>query len=229
MSLPARLRLLAAAAALAAATALGEPFAVQLGAERLVFDAPPGFSDTGHLASPRINDLAAGLTSASNRILVFAITDADLRRFMGGDQLELKRYLIAVTPKGLERTRVSPQQFSSLVVDALRDLGAPAPGGDYARYLDSQPQGKASLLAELRKDPDAVSVLQGARLPPLRSGFGGWNEKPQYLLSTTTLLLLRGRAINLAVYSGFESPADVDWVKFVTRRWVEELLRLNSR
>ncbi|MGH8706268.1 MAG: hypothetical protein ACREUO_12730 [Burkholderiales bacterium] len=223
-----RARLAAPLAALlvaAAVPAAAVPFAVQLGAERIALDAPPGFSDTAFLASPRMQDLAESLTSASNRILLFAITDADLRRFMIGDRPELRRYMIAVTPRGLERERVSTPQFATLVEDSLRDLGKPAGTLDYPSYLDGQPHGKASLLAELRKEPGVVSVLQGTRLP----GQGGFMEKPQYLFSTTTLLLVRGKALQIAAYTGFDSQNDAEWLKFITQRWIDELLRLNSR
>jgi len=219
-------RLLLALLLACATWAQAAPYAVQLGAERVVLDAAPGFSDTTFLASPRLQELAESLTSASNRILLFAITDADLRRFMNGDRMDLRRYMIAVTPGGLERERVSHALFATFVGDSLRGLGQPVQAADYVKYLDAQPEGKASLLAELRKDPEVVSVLQGTRLPPLASS---WNEKPQYLLSTTTLLLVRGKALNVAVYSGYDDAADLEWIRFITQRWVEELLRLNAR
>ena len=202
------------------------PFAVQVGESRIGFDAPPGFADTTSTGSPRLQELAESLTSASNRILLFAISDLDLRRFMGGDPPELRRYMLAVTPKGMEREWVTRNAFEVLVGDALRELGPPAPAGkSLAEALASQPPGKASLLTELRRDPDVVSVLQGARLPPPQ---GRPQERPQYLLSTTTLLLMRGKALNLAVYSGYDSPADLDWIRSTTARWIEELHRLNG-
>lgn len=197
-----------------------------MGESRIGLDAPPGFADTTFTGSPRLQELAESLTSASNRILLFAISDLDLRRFMVGDPPELRRYMLAVTPKGMERERVTRNAFDFFVGDALRELGQPAPAGkSFAEVLASQPPGKASLLAELRRDPDVVSVLQGARLPPPQ---GRPQEQPQYLLSTTTLLLVRGKALNLAVYGGYDSPADLDWIRSTTARWVEELQRLNT-
>ncbi len=205
-------------------TANAAPFAVQIGDARLGLDAPPGFSDTSFTGSPRLQELAESITSASNRILMFALTDADLRRFTLGDQIEAKRYMVAVTPRGLERERVTLDAFTSLVTESLRELGKPPPAGtsDYPKYLDAL-QGRPALLAELRRDPNAVSILQGARLPSASS------ETPRYMLSTTTLLLLRGKAINLTVYGAYDSPADLDWIRVITLRWIDELQRLNSR
>jgi hypothetical protein len=205
------------------------PFAVQVGDTRLAVDAPPGFADTGFTGSPRIQELAESLTSPSNRILLFAFTDGDLRRFMGGDTPELKRHTLIATPRNLEQERMRPEAFAAYVADSLRELGAaPAPSSDYRKLLDPQP-GKAVLLAELRRDPAAVSILQGTRLPsPPRSLFG--EEKPaQYVLSTTSLLLLRGKALNVLVVGPYDSPADLDWIRATTLRWIEELQRLNSR
>ena len=137
--------------------------------------------------------------------------------------------MIAVTPKGLEHGRVSAAAFAAFVSESLRELGKPAADSSYMKFLDSQPPGQAALLTELRKDPEIVSVLQGARLPsPPRGMFG--EEKPaQYVLSSTTLILLRGKALNLSVYSAYEGPLDVDWIRSTTTRWIEQIQRLNPR
>ena len=81
--------------------AIAAPFAVQVGDARLALDTPPGFSDVQMTGSPRLLELGEALTSASNRILLFALEDADVRRFSLGDPPQLRRYVIAVTPKGL--------------------------------------------------------------------------------------------------------------------------------
>lgn len=199
------------------------PFAVRLGNERVVLDTPPGFADTLDLASPRLQELAEARTSASNRILLFALTDADLRRFTLGDTPELRRYLLVATPRASERERVNPQQFRAFVVESLRGLGNPAQPADVRKHLDTLPQGQAGLLWELRRTPEAVSVLQGTRVPTKP------NAKPVYLLSTTTLLLLRGKALSVSAFAGYGDEADPDWLRAVTLRWVDELLRLNAR
>jgi hypothetical protein len=222
------MRILAVLLAAVSLNCAAAPFSVRLGIERIVLDAPPGFSDTTEHASPRLQDLAETLTSASNRILLFALSDSDVRRFTNGDQLEAKRYMVVVTPKGLERERVTQAQFTALVSDSLRGLGKPVDAPDLIKFLDKQPVGKLHLVGELKKDAALSSVLQATRLPPLPGGmFQG--STPQYLLSTTSLFLLRGKAIQIAVYALFESPADVDWLKSATERWIEELQRMNSR
>jgi hypothetical protein len=201
------------------------PFAIQLGDARIALDAPAGFADTGFTGSPRLMELAEALTPASNKILLFAISDADLRRFTTGDPIELRRYMIAATPKALERERLSPGMFREFVAESLRPLGEAAGQGDYAAYLDAQPRGKDSLLAELRKDAEVVSVLQGTRLPAQRRG----DERSQYMLWSSTLMLVRGKALSFSVYTAYDAPADLEWIRGVTARWTEDLRRLNSR
>jgi hypothetical protein len=220
----ARVRSLAfLAAVLACHSASAAPFAVQVGEARLALDAPPGFSDVQGTGSPRLLELAETLTPASNRILLFALEDADVRRFTVGDAPELRRYVIGVTPKGLETARVTLAAFHALVSDSLRELGALPPGGsDVRQVLDAQPPGRPGLLAELRKDQDVTSVLQGARLPPPRGSPG-----TRYLLSTTTLMLLRGKALSFGLYTQYDSDADLEWIRTTTARWIEDLQRLN--
>ena len=205
------------------------PFVVRLGVERIVLDTPPGFTNTTDLASPRLQDLADTLTAASNRVLIFALSDSDVRRFTQGEQLDAKRYMIAVTPKGLERERVAPDQLAAYIADSLQNLGKPVETTDLIKYLESQPIGKANLIDELKKDASVVSVLQATRLPPLPGKMIWDAKKPQYLFFTTTIFLLRGKAIQLAVYSLFDGPADVEWLRTISQRWVDELLRLNPR
>lgn len=218
--------LLLALALLPAARA--EPIPAIIGGERIVLDTPPGFSDTAFLASPRIQELAESTTSASNRVLLFAITDADLRKFMTGDRPEFRRYMLVVTPRGLERDRVNEAQFAGFVTESMRELGPAAGTQDFRKHLDAQPMGKAALLAELKRQPNVVSVLQGTRQVFEGTGFFT-PSRTAYLLATTTLFVLRGKALQMAVYSGYDSPADLEWITGITERWTEELLRLNRR
>ena len=210
-----------------------EPFAVQVGDTRLGLDAPLGFSDTGFTGSPRLQELGESLTSPSNRILLFALTDGDLRRFSTGDTPEFKRHALIATPRTLERERLRPETFTLFVTESLRELGnLPAAGSDYRKLLDAQ-EGKVFLLAELRRDPEVVSVLQGARLPtPPVYGLDkilGKQKQAQYVLYTTTMLLVRGKALSLRLFAPFDSAADVDAIRAFTMRWVDELQRLNAR
>jgi hypothetical protein len=217
------MRILAATLAAFSLQCMAAPFGVQLGEVRLALDAPPGYADTGFTGSPRLQELAESLTSASNKVLLFAISDADLRRFMGGDQMDLKRYVVIATPKAAERDSLSASAFARLTGNSLVGLGsAPPAGTDFSRYLDSQPPGKPALLAELQRDSTVVSVLQGARLPSARR-----NEPPSYVLSTTTLMLVKGKALNLAVYTAYETDVDLEWIREATKRWIEDLKQLN--
>ena len=200
------------------------PFAVQVGEARIGLDAPSGFADTTFTASPRLQELGEELTSASNRILLFALSDADLRRFMVGDQLELRRYMIAVTPRSMERDRVGEPAFQQFTGESMLGLGTPPAEKDLVKYLDSRQTGAVSLLQELRKDADVISVLLG-----VRSKGGGFFERSKYMLSSTTWMLLRGKAISLSVSTQYDDPADLEWIRLTTARWIDELKRLNSR
>jgi hypothetical protein len=208
--------------------AAAAPYTVRLGLEKIVLDAPPGFSDTTELASPRLQDLGASLVSASNHILLFALTDADLRRFTNGDPLDAKqRYLLVATPRALERERVTTEHFAGMVAISTRELGKP-PQGDLLQHLAKQPAGSLSILAELKKNAAVFSVLQGTKLISPPAGFLSAEKPPQYVLSTTTLLLVRGRALQLTAFTSLDSPQDMDWLTSTTERWISELLRLNG-
>lgn len=200
-----------------------EPFAVNVGEMRMVLDTPPGFADTLDLGSPRLQELAESLTSASNRILLFALTDADLRLFSRGDSPALRRYLLLATPRALERDSVGLSRFRDFAAEAARSLGEPAQPEDIRAFLRAQPVGRANVLRVLRSEPLAVSRLMGTRLPPR------YGDAPEYLLHTTTQLLLRGKVLTVSVYTGFDDAPDAAWLLDMTQRWTGELQRLNAR
>ena len=207
---------------LSASSALAAPFAVQVGEARIALDAPAGFADTQFTGSPRLQEIGESLTSASNRVLLFALSDADVRRFSLGDQLELRRYMIAVTPRAMERERLSESAFKSLVGNVRGEL-ADLPTGDFQKHLESRAPGTVSMLAELRNEPGAVSVLQGSRVK------GRTFERARYLLASNSLVLVRGKALTLSVYTQYDDAADLEWIRTTTNRWIDELKRLNSR
>lgn len=222
------MRILLLAAFLSAGNAVAAPFAVQVGEARIGLDAPPGFADTTFTGSPRLQELGEALTEASNRILLFAIADADMRRFTLGDPLELRRYMLVFTPRAGERHTMTESAFRQITEQSLRALewkgSQPPATADYPKYLDSQPAGATRPLAELRRDVDSVSWLEGTLVKK-----GGFFERPQYLLSTATAMLLRGKTIYVSVYTRYDDPADLEWIRVTTTRWIDELKRLNSR
>jgi len=206
-----------------------DPFAVRLGADQLVLDVPGGFTDTLNLGSPRLQDFAESVNVPSNRVLLFALTDADLRRFTLGDKIEVRRFVMVATPRALEQQRVSAPQFADYVKESLDALGKPVKPANLAAYLESQPIGKRSLLAELRRETAVVSVVQALRLPPIPGQKFYESDKPQYLVYTSTLLHVRGKVLQVSLFSLSENAADVEWLGGATKRWADELQHLNAR
>lgn len=210
------------------ASAGAAPFGVQVGPDRLVLDTPAGFADTAAFGSPRLTELAETLADASNRVLVFALSDADVRRFGAGDQLELRRYLLAVTPKVRERERMSLDQFGKLVDEIERNIDpAFASPENYRIYLRGRPAGQTHLLQKLRREPQLISLLHGTMLPQPPPSF--WRDEPPavFKLTSTTLALIGGRAVYVSAFSAYDSPADVIWIRSISETWTDELRRLN--
>jgi hypothetical protein len=201
------------------------PFAVQVGEARLGLDAPPGFADTTFTGSPRLQELAETLTSPSNRIVLFAISDGDMRKFTQGDPPDFRRYMIAVTPRDLEQERLDEKRFAEAAEAAIRELGERVPAGkSFAEFFEKRPVGAAAVLSELQQEASLRSVLVGVRIQAqARTG------TPQYMLSTATLMLVRGKMLSISVHTAYEGPADSEWIRGITTRWIENLQRLNAR
>jgi hypothetical protein len=218
---------LAGASLCCCATASAAPFGVQIGRDKLVLDTPVGFADSAAFGSPRLTEIAETLADASNRVLVFALSDADVRRFGAGDSLELRRYLLAVTPKARERDRISEEQFAELVADTEKNVGAPPASADFMAYLKGRPAGQSHLLAQLRREPQVLSLLSGTMIPHPPATFWRDAPPPSFKISTMSIALIGGRALYVSAFSAYDSPADVAWIRSVTERWVDDLRRLN--
>jgi len=206
-----------------------DPFAVRVGQDKIVLDVPGGFTDTMNLGSPRLQDFAASVSVPSNRTLLFGLTDADMRRFTLGDKIEVNRFVLVATPRALEQQHLSSQQFADYAKDSVDALGKPVKAAKLAEYLESQPIGKRSLLAELRRDPAAVSVVQAVRLQPVPGYRFYERDKPQYLVYTSTLLHVRGKVLQMSLFSLTETATDVEWLSGASKLWADELLKLNAR
>lgn len=211
------------------APAAAAPFAIQLGLDRLALDTPPGFTDAATFSSPRLTEFAETHMVASNRILVFGITDLDARRFSVGDALELRRYLLAGTPRATERNRIGPGEFAALAQEAVRELGAPPaaqPEDDFMRYLREKSAGQVVLLEVLKREPEIVSLLQGIML---QRPEGRDSDPPVFRLLTASLVLVGGKPLYVSVFSGYDGPADLIWIRALSARWIEDLRRLNRQ
>ena len=225
----AAVRALAAFLAVASLQCAAAPFAANVGETRLVLDAPPGYADTTFTGSPRLQELAESLTPASNRILLFAISDGDLRRFSLGDPPEFRRYMLVATPRVTERERIDRPAFQRLADDALRGVRALPEDADIARHLEGQPVGARSTLAQLRRNPEVVSLLHGTRLEPTKiPRLFGADERQNFVLTTSTLMLARGKVLSLSVFTLYQSPEDAAWIRSLTESWVDQLQRLNK-
>lgn len=203
------------------------PFTVLLGSDRLTLDTPPGYAETAAYGSPRLTEIAENLAEASSRVVAFAISDADARRFSVGDPLELRNYLLAVTPRAKERERMSPAQYAALIEEAGRNLGTPPPAQtDFRKYLEGRAPGAPHLLADLRRDSQVISLLYGTLVPQPQPWWAA-AKPPLVKISSLTLVNIGGRAVYLYAFSGYDSPADVDRIKSISETWTEQLQRLN--
>ncbi|MBK8063744.1 MAG: hypothetical protein IPK29_06525 [Betaproteobacteria bacterium] len=47
-------------------------------------------------------------------------------------------------------------------------------------------------------------------------------------MSTGTLARIGGKAVSLTVLTIYENAADLEWIRAVTLRWIEQLQKLNA-
>jgi hypothetical protein len=42
-------------------------------------------------------------------------------------------------------------------------------------------------------------------------------------------MLVRGKMLSISVHTAYEAPADSEWIRGITTRWIDNLQRLNAR
>ena len=65
-----------------------------------------------------------GVTGDKVEAGLWPVEREDLRRFTQGDQLEARRYMIAVTPRATERDRLTPEQFQAFIQEQIQSYGS---------------------------------------------------------------------------------------------------------
>ena len=214
-----------------ASPAWAAPFALQVGDLRLGLDAAGRLRRLPLLTgSPRLIELAESLTAASNRILVFALTDADMRRFNGGDAPELRQRLLVVTPRALEHQRTSGRRVRR---QRARDA---ALARQTSRPKATSPEVPRDAPARQRRRASASCA--GSRRSWLSCAAFACrpSRRPVQLLQAVAVRRSRAPPCSCCAANRCSSPsspatrakADLEWIRATTLRWIDELRRLNA-
>ncbi len=205
-----------------------------IGGVKIHVNPPAGFHEIGTL-SAETRRIMESFTPPMNRLLGVFVSETDLVKLMKDEAPDMKRYMMVQTNRQLEERMVSSEDFQQLSaqvreqqftlmekhrgdIDKLVDQAAE----NFSRELDSTFEikvGEQVPLGIITDQPGSIGI-----------GFLGKYqiEAEGQLIETVvasgiTYALFNNKLLYMYVYSSYESPEDIEWVKTRTREWIEGL------
>lgn len=234
--------LLAGAALLASPLAFGvdERATVTLGTTPVQLPVLPGFAGPSATPAP-LRDLMSRAMPPSNRFLAVMPTQDFVDRRAAGEMVPMSRYLLVQTVRSHEQNGISRADFERLKTSirqqdetllrkareaaqasldsASKDLGK----------LNDEPSlalrmGEAKALGVFDETPDSISFAD------IQSNTATDSSGTRTLkqAAATSIVLLGDKTVGVSVYSVYQSPADVDWVKQQAIAWRKQYLSINA-
>lgn len=193
---------------------------------------PAGFADPSR-ELPQIRQLGERMTPASNRLLAIFMSQADINSALAGQQPAMARYFMAQTLRQTESSQISEadfaqvktllrQQYQSLLtelgpkVQNELDRAAREMGRDLGQDLLVLKAGELKGLEVFDERAASISLLAATKY---RVQVGDSVSEVPMAMGITTAVI-RGKLVYFYAYSVFQSAADLDWVRSVTRAWL---------
>jgi len=203
-----------------------------VGRTLLQLPVPPGFVDAAR-PLPQMGVVGERMTPPSNRLLGMFIAEQDLARAQGGQVPEMARYFMAQTlrqaeDKGFTEAEFQAvrqllrQQYQTLLMQIAPaaqghlDQAAREIGRDAGVDASSLKMGELKGLEIFVDTATAISLLAATKYAVQTDK--ETQEIPMAMGITTATL--RGKLVYFYAYAVYRGPADLDWVREVTRAWL---------
>lgn len=212
---------------------------VEIGGVKISVGAPVGFHEISNL-SPETRELAENMTPPTNILLAVFVSEEDLGRILKGQNPTLQRYVLLQTVKEGTDQNFQVEHFRYLIdqVKETQNTLLESVKDQTNRFmLDAS--GKVSNQTGVPIDIQAneqvplgvffenANAIGFAMLARTREEVKG--ETTDYVFAAgSTTLLAKSKIMFAYVYGQFESQADIDWVRSISRTWVNEILNSNQ-
>lgn len=225
---------------LAHAQPADDHYAAPVGRALVTLPVPPGFVEPSR-SLPNFRTLGERMTPPTNRLLALFIAEDDERTAREGRNPGMQRYFMAQTLRQLEEQNLGQGDFGQ-IKDVLRrqyqqllsSVAAPAQGllDNAIREIsrDAGQQAPSLKLGELRglevfdEREGSISLLAATKLA-VQQANGDSLEVPIAMSITTARV--KDKLLYFYAYAQFNGPADLDWLRSVTREWLPRLAAAN--
>ncbi len=235
------LALCTAAAALSAAHAQDpvEPYTASVGLKLLKLPLPPGTVEPSRSVPP-LRQMAERMTPPSNRLLALFVERADEAAARSGQAPTMARYFMVQSFRQAEAGSVSAaefrevrqqlrQQYQQILVQAVPQVQGHLDGAAQAMGRDAgldRLQVKVGEMKGLDVFDEREHTISLLALTKYEVQAGDRREEVPMAMSITTGIL-QGKVVYFYAYARYQGPPDLDWLRQVTRDWVERATRAN--
>jgi hypothetical protein len=204
---------------------------VALGDATLHLVAPYGYSELK--GSPQQRRALESLTPAAHRLLAVFVAAGDLDNLTQGHQITGERFMAVEVQRRNETSDVSIEAFARLRDQLGKQQNTAFTEGQRPaeRLLNKAFEQKdftidisgTTPLGVFDETPHSISVASLARFQVTRASRASDNV----MALSANALLASNRIIVAYVETSYESPADVEWLKSTSKRWVRRLIEAN--
>lgn len=211
---------------------------LKIGNTTINVEHPLGFLETSKNSS-ELWDLAQLMVSGKNEIIAHYVSKRDLDDYNSNKSPKFEKYFTILTPKSTKNSSISQEDFEKLrhetisMQNTLRQNIEPRVNhvlGNLSDDLSLQLKKDVSLAVDQttpisinvnRKNLLSYSVLSRINVSDQK------NEVSQVMISTTGIVLLKGKILLLNSYSNFENPQDLQYSREAIESWANSIISLN--
>lgn len=233
------------AAAPYCASAQGSSERIAIGREQIAFPVPVTYVSTTSI--PVLRRMAEAATQDTHRLLFALYPAEDVEAWRSGKPLRGERYFLVQTEKQGEAQLLSHADFSSLKLALKQRVASRVVSNDAAarkQQSDAQRQADSNipeLLRELSLPPMTMKIgettilgiadEQSASISTASatkvSVVSGGQPKEAVLVSVSTVLLVKGKLVNIYGYSSYTGTEDLRWLKNESKALVNQFVAAN--
>ena len=212
---------------------------VNLGGTPIYLPAPVGFHEISTL-SPENKRIAELSTYKNNRLLAVYYSEGDVGRIMKNENAELSKYMLVQTMDSAVKRKTSKSQFRDLA-DGIKDDQYKL-WNQYKHKVEPWMEKTSSNIADAYNfinfemkigEPvplgvfyDTPEAFSFAMLTKFSTSAEGENFE-SVIIGGSNIMLINNKMLFVYVYANFHSQDDIDWVRSISKSWLESIQSSN--
>jgi hypothetical protein len=217
-----------------------------VGRAAIALPVPAGYVSTAEI--PALKTLAETATQSTHRLLVGLFPKEDVDAWRSGQPLKTDRYFLIQTEKQAEAESMTQAEYARLKSALKQRVAARIVGNDAAanrQTTDDQRQldanlpairkqftlppmkmslGETAILGISEDQPSSISTASATKLSASSEG----KTVDTVMVSVSTVLLCKGKLINIYGYSTYRGPDDLSWLQGESSRLAARLSAANQ-